>query len=210
MHITKQTIDQVDLQGKRVIIRVDFNVPLDEDRKITDDSRIRAAIPTINHVVDEGGSVILCSHLGRPNGKVCPELSLAPVAKRLKRLLGKEVTFAPDCAGPLVKNLASQLQPGDVLLLENVRFHPGEEANDKEFASELASLGDVFINDAFGTAHRFHASTVSIPLFIKTSAAGYLMKREVEYLEGAAVTDGRRGRWLAAEATGANGLARPV
>ena len=185
MHITKQTIDQVDLQGKRVIIRVDFNVPLDEDRKITDDSRIRAAIPTINHVVDEGGSVILCSHLGRPNGKVCPELSLAPVAKRLKRLLGKEVTFAPDCAGPLVKNLASQLQPGDVLLLENVRFHSGEEANDKEFASELASLGDVFINDAFGTAHRSHASTAGIPLFIKASAAGYLMKREVEYLEGA-------------------------
>ena len=185
MHITKQTIDQVDLQGKRVIIRVDFNVPLDEDRKITDDSRIRAAIPTINHVVDEGGSVILCSHLGRPNGKVCPELSLAPVAKRLKRLLGKEVTFAPDCAGPLVKNLASQLQPGDVLLLENVRFHPGEEANDKEFASELASLGDVFINDAFGAAHRSHASTAGIPLFIKASAAGYLMKREVEYLEGA-------------------------
>jgi len=185
VHITKQTIDQVDLQGKRVIIRVDFNVPLDEDRKITDDSRIRAAIPTINHVVDEGGSVILCSHLGRPNGKVCSELSLAPVAKRLKRLLGKEVTFAPDCAGPLVKNLASQLQPGDVLLLENVRFHPGEEANDKEFASELASLGDVFINDAFGTAHRFHASTAGIPLFIKASAAGYLMKREVEYLEGA-------------------------
>ncbi|MDE0144431.1 MAG: phosphoglycerate kinase [Nitrospira sp.] len=185
MHITKQTIDQVDLQGKRVIIRVDFNVPLDEDRKITDDSRIRAAIPTINHVVDEGGSVILCSHLGRPNGKVCPELSLAPVAKRLKRLLGKDVTFAPDCAGPLVKNLASQLQPGDVLLLENVRFHPGEEANDKEFASELASLGNVFINDAFGTAHRSHASTSGIPLFIKASAAGYLMKREVEYLEGA-------------------------
>ena len=185
MQITKQTIDQVDLQGKRVIIRVDFNVPLDEDRKITDDSRIRAAIPTINHVVDEGGSVILCSHLGRPNGKVCPELSLAPVAKRLKRLLGKDVTFAPDCAGPLVKNLASQLQPGDVLLLENVRFHPGEEANDKKFASELASLGDVFINDAFGTAHRSHASTAGIPLFIKASAAGYLMKREVEYLEGA-------------------------
>ena len=185
MHITKQTIEQIDLQGKRVIIRVDFNVPLDEDRKITDDSRIRAAIPTINHVVDEGGSVILCSHLGRPNGKICPELSLAPVAKRLKRLLGKEVTFAPDCAGPLVKNLASQLQPGDVLLLENVRFHPGEEANDKEFASELASLGDVFINDAFGTAHRSHASTAGIPLFIKTSAAGYLMKREIEYLEGA-------------------------
>ncbi len=185
MHITKQTIDQVDLQGKRVIIRVDFNVPLDDDLKITDDSRIRAAIPTINHVVDEGGSVILCSHLGRPQGTVCPELSLAPVAKRLKRLLEKDVTFAPDCVGPVVKNLASQLQPGGVLLLENLRFHPGEESNDRDFASELASLGDVFINDAFGTAHRSHASTTGIPAFIKTSAAGYLMKREVEYLEGA-------------------------
>ena len=185
MRITKQTIDQVDLQGKRVIIRVDFNVPLDESLKITDDSRIRAVIPTINHVVDERGSVILCSHLGRPKGTACPELSLAPVAKRLKRLLEKDVTFAPDCVGPAVKNLASQLQPGDVLVLENLRFHPGEEANDDHFASELASLGDVFINDAFGTAHRSHASTTGIPSFIKTSAAGYLMKREVEYLEGA-------------------------
>ena len=185
MHITKQTIDQVDLQGKRVIIRVDFNVPLDESLKITDDSRIRAVIPTINHVADEGGSVILCSHLGRPQGTACQELSLAPVAKRLKRLLGRDVTFAPDCVGPTVKNLARQLQPGDILLLENLRFHPGEEANDDVFASELASLGDVFINDAFGTAHRSHASTAGIPSFIKTSAAGYLMKREVEYLEGA-------------------------
>ena len=123
MHITKRTIDQIDLQGKRVIIRVDFNVPLDESLQITDDSRIRATIPTINHVVDEGASVILCSHLGRPKGTVCPELSLTPVAKRLKRLLGKDVTFAPDCVGPIVKNLASQLQPGDVLLLENLRFH---------------------------------------------------------------------------------------
>ncbi len=185
MPITKQTIDQVDLRGKRVIIRVDFNVPLNDSVQIADDSRIRAAIPTINHVVDEGASVILCSHLGRPQGTPCPELSLAPVAKRLRRLLGKEVTFAPDCTGPRVKNLASQLQPGDVLLLENLRFHPGEEANDTQFASELASLGDVFINEAFGTAHRSHASTVGVTKFIKTSAAGYLMKREVEYLEGA-------------------------
>lgn len=185
MHITKQTIDQVDLQGKRVIIRADFNVPLDESLQIADDSRIRAVIPTINHVADEGASVILCSHLGRPKGRVCPELSLAPVAKRLRRLLGKDVTFAPDCVGPKVKNLASQLKPGDVLLLENLRFHPGEEANDHEFASELASLGDVYINEAFGAAHRTHASTVGVPAFIKTSAAGYLMKREVEYLEGA-------------------------
>ncbi|MDD9821181.1 MAG: phosphoglycerate kinase [Nitrospira sp.] len=185
MQITKQTIDQVDIRGKRVIIRVDFNVPLNDALQITDDSRIRAVIPTINHVVDEGAGVILCSHLGRPHGTVCPELSLAPVAKRLKRLLGKDVTFASDCTGPSVRNLASQLKPGDVLLLENLRFHPGEEANDVQFASDLASLGDVFINEAFGTAHRSHASTVGITRFVKTSAAGYLMKREVEYLEGA-------------------------
>ena len=185
MQITKQTIDQVDLRGKRVIIRVDFNVPLDDAVQITDDSRIRAAIPTINHVIDEGASVILCSHLGRPQGTVCPELSLAPVAKRLRRLLGKDVIFASDCTGPNVTNLASQLKSGDVLLLENLRFHPEEEANDDRFASDLASLGDVFINEAFGTAHRSHASTVGVTKFIKTSAAGYLMKREVECLEGA-------------------------
>lgn len=175
----------MDLRGKRVIIRVDFNIPLDDSLQITDDSRIRAALPTINHTIDEGGSVILCSHLGRPNGKPCPELSLAPVAKRLRRFLGKDVIFTSDCVGPKVKNLVSQMKPGDVLLLENLRFHPGEEANDEQFASELASLGDVYINEAFGTAHRSHASIAGITKFIKTSAAGYLMKREVEYLEGA-------------------------
>lgn len=184
MHITKRTIDQVDLRDKRVIIRVDFNVPLDDALQIMDDSRIRAALPTINHTVDEGGSVILCSHLGRPNGKPCAELSLAPVAKRLKRFLGRDVIFSPDCIGPQVKNLVSQLKPGDVLLLENLRFHLEEEQNDEQFASELASLGDVYINEAFGTAHRSHASTAGITKYIKASAAGYLMKHEVEYLEG--------------------------
>ena len=184
MHITKQTIDQVDLRGKRVIIRVDFNVPLDDSLQITDDSRIRAALPTINHTVDEGGIVILCSHLGLPKGKLCPELSLAPVAKRLQRFLRKEVMFSQDCVGPRVKNLVNQLKPGDVLLLENLRFYPGEEENDEQFASELASLGDVYINEAFGAAHRSHASIVGITKFVKTAAAGYLMKREVEYLEG--------------------------
>ncbi len=185
MRITKQTIDQVDLRGKRIIIRVDFNVPLDDSLQITDDSRIRAALPTINHAVDEGGSVILCSHLGRPGGKPCPELSLAPVAKRLRRFLGKDVIFSLDCIGPKVKNLVSQLKPGDILLLENLRFHPEEEENDEGFASELASMADVYINEAFGAAHRSHASIAGITKFIKTSAAGYLMKREVEYLEGA-------------------------
>ena len=185
MNLTKQTIDQLDLRNKRVIIRVDFNVPLDDTCQITDDSRIRAALPTINHTVDEGGSVILCSHLGRPRGKSCPELSLAPVAKRLQRLLGKPVLFAHDCIGTEVQSLVSQMKPGDVLLLENLRFHAEEEQNNDTFASELASLGDVFINEAFGTAHRSHASTVGITKFIKVAAAGYLMKREVESLEGA-------------------------
>ena len=185
MHITKRTIDQVDLSGKRVVIRCDFNIPLDDSLQITDDSRLRAALPTINHVADEGASVILCSHLGRPNGEPIPELSLAPVAKRLRRLLGKDVIFAPDCVGPKVKNLVSQLKPGDVLLLENLRFHPEEEQNDETFAAELGSLGDVYINEAFGTAHRTHASIVGITRYMKVAAAGYLMKREVEYLEGA-------------------------
>lgn len=185
MHITKRTIDQVDLSGKRVLIRCDFNIPLDDSLQITDDSRLRAALPTINHVADEGASVILCSHLGRPNGEPIPELSLAPVAKRLRRLLGKDVIFAPDCVGPKVKNLVSQLKPGDVLLLENLRFHPEEEQNDETFAAELGSLGDVYINEAFGTAHRTHASIVGITRYMKVAAAGYLMKREVEYLEGA-------------------------
>jgi phosphoglycerate kinase len=185
MNLTKQTIDQLDLRNKRVIIRVDFNVPLDDASQITDDSRIRAALPTINHVIDEGGSVVLCSHLGRPKGQPCPELSLAPVAKRLQRLMGKTVLFAHDCIGPEVQSLVSQMKVGDVLLLENLRFHPGEEANDDTFASQLASLGDVYINEAFGTAHRSHASTIGIPKFVKIAAAGYLMKREVESLEGA-------------------------
>ena len=185
MNLSKQTIDQLDLRNKRVIIRVDFNVPLDDSSQITDDSRIRAALPTINHVIDEGGSVILCSHLGRPKGKKCPELSLAPVAKRLQRLMSKPVLFAHDCIGPEVQSLVSQMKPGDVLLLENLRFHPGEEANDETFASQLASLGDVYINEAFGTAHRSHASTIGIPKFVKVAAAGYLMRREVESLEGA-------------------------
>ena len=185
MNLTKQTIDQLDLRNKRVIIRVDFNVPLDESSQITDDSRIRAALPTINHVIDEGGSVVLCSHLGRPKGHNRPGLSLAPVAKRLQRLMGKPVLFAHDCIGPEVQSLVSQMKSGDVLLLENLRFHPGEEANDETFASQLASLGDVYVNEAFGTAHRSHASTIGIPKFVKTAAAGYLMKREVESLEGA-------------------------
>ncbi|HJU04361.1 MAG TPA: phosphoglycerate kinase [Nitrospiraceae bacterium] len=181
----KQTIDEVDLHNKRVIIRADFNVPLDDALQITDDTRIRSTLPTINHCVDEGAKVILCSHLGRPKGKPDPRFSLAPVAKRLQRLLGKEVTFAPDCIGPAVEHLVARMKPGDVLLLENLRFHAGEEKNDEAFSRSLASLADVYINDAFGAAHRSHASTVGIPKFVKQSAAGYLMKKEIEYLEGA-------------------------
>ncbi len=184
MNLTKQTIDRIDLRNKRVIIRVDFNVPLDDASQITDDSRIRAALPTINHAVDEGARVILCSHLGRPNGQTSLKYSLAPVAKRLQRLLDKPVVFAHDCIGDEVQSLVGDMKPGDVLLLENLRFHAEEEQNDEKFSEQLASLAEVYINEAFGTAHRSHASTVGITKFMKVSAAGYLMKREVEALEG--------------------------
>lgn len=185
MNLRKQTIQDVDLRNKRVIIRADFNVPLDDALQITDDTRIRSTLPTINRAVDEGAKVILCSHLGRPKGKPDPKLSLAPIAKRLQRLLGKEVIFAPDCIGPSVETLVAKMKPGDVLLLENLRFHLGEEKNDEAFARALASLGDVYINDAFGAAHRAHASIIGIAKFIKVAAAGYLLKKEIEYLEGA-------------------------
>jgi len=185
MNLRKQTIQDVDLRDKRVIIRADFNVPLDDALQITDDTRIRSTLPTINRAVDEGAKVILCSHLGRPKGKPDPKLSLAPVAKRLQRLLGKEVTFAQDCIGTAVETLVARMKPGDVLLLENLRFHPGEEKNDEAFSRALASLGDVYINDAFGAAHRVHASIVGITKFIKVAAAGYLLKKEIEYLVGA-------------------------
>jgi len=185
MKLRKQTIDDVVLRNKRVIIRADFNVPLDDEHQITDDTRIRSTLPTINRAVDDGAKVILCSHLGRPNGKVNPNYSLAPVAKRLGRLMGKTILFAPDCIGPAAEGLVARMQPGDVLLLENLRFHQGEEDNDSTFSKALASLGDVYINDAFGTAHRAHASTVGITKFIPVSAAGFLLKKEIEYLEGA-------------------------
>lgn len=185
MNLHKRTIEDLQLFGKRVIIRADFNVPLDDSLQVADDTRIRSTLPTINRAIDEGAKVILCSHLGRPKGKFDPKLSLAPVAKRLQRWLGKDVAFAPDCVGPAVQNLVARMKPGDVLLLENLRFHPGEEKNDDDFSRALASLADVYVNDAFGAAHRAHASIVGIPKFIKESAAGYLLKKEIEYLEGA-------------------------
>ncbi|WP_447974075.1 phosphoglycerate kinase [Nitrospira sp. Kam-Ns4a] len=184
-YIRKRTIEDLQLYNKRVIIRADFNVPLDDANQITDDTRIRSTLPTINRAVDEGAKVILCSHLGRPKGQPNPKLSLAPVARRLRRLLGKEVVFAPDCIGPEVEALVAQMKPGDVLLLENLRFHPEEERNDETFAQALASLGDVYINDAFGAAHRAHASIVGITKYIKEAAAGYLLKKEIEYLQNA-------------------------
>ena len=190
MNLRKQTIDDVQLRGKRVIIRADFNVPLDESLQITDDTRIRSTLPTINRVVDEGAKVILCSHLGRPKGVFDPKYSLAPVAKRLGRLLGKEVIFAPDCIGPAVEKLVAKMNPGDVLLLENLRFHSGEETNDDTFSKALASLGDVFINDAFGAAHRAHASTAGVAAYLP-AVAGFLMEKEIDYLSRAVVNPDR-------------------
>jgi phosphoglycerate kinase len=185
MNLKKQTIEDVNLRNQRVLIRADFNVPLDDALQITDDTRIRSTLPTINRAVDEGAKVILCSHLGRPKGASDLKYSLAPVAKRLQRLLGKEVLFAPDCIGPAVEALVAKMKPGDVLLLENLRFHPEEEKNDPAFSLALASLADVYINDAFGAAHRAHASIVGVTKFVKVCAAGYLLKKEIEYLEGA-------------------------
>ena len=180
----KLTIEELDIRGKRVFIRADFNVPLDDNLRITDDRRIRSTLPTINYAIDEGAKVILSSHLGRPKGKPDPRFSLSPVAKRLQRVLNKEVIFSPDCVGSQVEGLVSKMKDGDVLLLENLRYHPGEEKNDEEFARSLSRLADVYVNDAFGTAHREHASIVGITKFLP-SAAGLLLKKEIEYLKGA-------------------------
>jgi phosphoglycerate kinase len=182
--LDKLTIEDIDIKGKRVFIRADFNVPLDDNLMITDDRRVRSTLPTINYAIDEGAKVILSSHLGRPKGKVDPRFSLAPVAKRLQRLLNKEVAFAPDCIGSQVESRVSKMKAGDVLLLENLRYHPGEEKNDEEFARSLGKLADIYVNDAFGAAHRAHASIVGITKILP-SAAGFLLKKEIEYLKGA-------------------------
>ncbi len=181
----KLFITDLNLKGKKVFVRVDYNVPLDEDGNITDDARIRATLPTINYLLDEGAKVILASHLGRPNGKVEPELSLKPVAKRLNRLLNKEVKLTSNCIGPDVKKQVDNMKPEDVLLLENLRFHRGEQENDPEFAKELASLCDVFIQDAFGNCHRTHASMVGINGNVAQAAEGFLIKKELDYFEKA-------------------------
>lgn len=175
-------IDEIDIKGKKVMFRFDFNVPLDSNLKITDDTRIRAILPTLNHALDENARIIIASHLGRPKGKPVAQLSLAPVAKRLSRLLGKEVTMAHDCVGPDVMKLVEEMKPGEVVLLENLRFHPEEEMNDDRFSKELADLADIFIDDAFGNAHRSHASNVGITKYVKKCAAGFLIKKELNYL----------------------------
>lgn len=181
--LNKLIIQDLPIKGKRVFIRVDFNVPIDDNLVITDDRRIRSTIPTINYAIDEGAKVILASHLGRPKGKVDPRYSLAPVARRLQRLLNKEVIFAPDCVGSQVESMVAKMKNGDVMLLENLRYHIEEEKNDPAFAKSLAKLADYYVNDAFGASHRAHASIVGIPKFLP-SAAGFLMKKEIEYLKG--------------------------
>jgi phosphoglycerate kinase len=183
--MNKLTINDIDLKNKKVLVRVDFNVPLDDNLNITDDIRITSSLPTIKKIVSDGGMAILMSHLGRPKGKPNPKYSLKPVAERLSQLLGKNVKLAPDCIGDQVKALVNAMKPGDVILLENLRFHEEEEKNDPAFAKQLAELGDVYVNDAFGSAHRAHASTEGLTKFISVSVAGYLMQKELDYLGGA-------------------------
>jgi len=183
--MNKKTIRDVDVRQRRVLVRVDFNVPLDKATgQITDDARIRAALPTIRYLTEQGARVILCSHLGRPDGRVVESLRLAPVAVRLSELLGRPVATTTDCVGPAVEQAVAALKPGDVLLLENLRFHPEEEANDPAFARALASLAELYVNDAFGAAHRAHASTEGVAHYLP-AVAGFLMEKEIDYLSRA-------------------------
>ncbi|MBR1553005.1 MAG: phosphoglycerate kinase [Schwartzia sp.] len=179
--MAKKTLEDIDVKGKKVFVRADFNVPLDEKQNITNDKRIRATLPTIEYLLKQGAAVILASHLGRPKGKVVPEMSTKPVAARLSELLGKPVAFAADCVGAPATEAAAKLQPGEVLLLENLRFHPEEEKNDPGFAKQLADLADVVVDDAFGCAHRGHASNEGITKY-KETVAGYLIGKELDFI----------------------------
>lgn len=180
--LNKISIKDIDFQGKRVFCRVDFNVPLDDKNQITDDTRISASMPTIRHIINNGGRLILASHLGRPKNGPEAKFSLASVAPCLSQHLGTSVKMAPDCVGPDVKRMVDQMNDGDVLLLENVRFHAGETKNDPEFAKALAANADIYVNNAFGTAHRAHASTVGVTKYLQPSAAGFLLEKEIKYL----------------------------
>ncbi len=189
--MAKMTIEDIQVSGKKVLVRCDFNVPLDENNIITDENRIRGALPTIKYLMNHGARVILCSHLGRPKGGFDQKYSLRPVADRLTQLLGKEVQLADDVIGPSAQKLASQLKDGDVMMLENVRFHKEEEANDPQFAKQLASLAQVYVNDAFGTAHRAHASTEGVAHLLTPAVAGYLIGKELSIM-GKALEDPAR------------------
>ncbi len=184
-------VDQIDVKGKKVFVRVDFNVPLNERREVADDTRILSSLPTIRFISEGGGKVILASHLGRPKGKPDPKYSLAPVAERLSTLLGWPVALASDCIGDEVRQRVNRMKEGEVLLLENLRFHPEEERNDETFSRELASLCDIYINDAFGTSHRAHASTEGMTRYVETVGAGFLMLKEMEGLDRALVNPQR-------------------
>ena len=188
--MNKKMIQDVDVKGKRVLMRVDFNVPMNDQGEITDDKRITAALPSIQYLIEHGAKVILMSHFGRPKGQVVHSLRLDPVAKRLGELLGKAVIKVDDCIGPEVEAKVNEMQDGDVMLLENVRFYPEEEANDPEFAKKLAALGDLYVNDAFGAAHRAHASTEGVAKYLP-AVAGFLMEKELKFL-GGAVNDPKR------------------
>jgi len=175
-------VQELPVEGKRVFVRVDFNVPLSKDRKVSDDQRIRATLPTIQHLVDRGARIILASHLGRPDGQVKPEYSLEPVAARLAELLDRDVVLADEPVGDGARKVTGDLRDGQIALLENLRFHPGEEGNDEQFARTLASYADVYVNDAFGTAHRAHASTAGMVPFVPIKGAGFVMAKEIEFL----------------------------
>jgi len=185
----KKTIQDIDVKGKKVLVRVDFNVPI-KDGKIADDTRIRGALPTLNYLLEHGAALILCSHLGRPKDAPDPAFSLRPVADYLDGLMEAKVSFVDDCIGPKVAEAASKLQPGQVLLLENTRFHAGEKKNDPAMAKEMASLAEIFVNDAFGTAHRAHASNVGVAAYLP-AVAGFLLEKEIKYL-GQAIADPKR------------------